>query len=377
MNERHPNSVVPCLFPKRGPIYLLAVAAALALSTPACGPEGEDTPDTSAGDGGEPDAGTTAAVPCRPEIRPPESLRRDWCGVDDATVQAVLTSSLQQSTEGPSYGQVNMQQFQRLLLNPREGPVYFVNLIRFSEAADYDGVTSELTGREANDQCYEPVVSAYLEAIGARMVFEGSASEPPTELNPWEQVAIVEYPCPLAFFAMSNDPGFLEASAHKDAGVEASTILVATLASRGPSGDEPLAIERVQVRRYHPQAIYPASREEPPRTGEEAMNVYTASVARAEARAGVLPTGTLEIDGWLIGDGREWDDVRIQRLTNEGSLNSLLSDPDHLAAEVHLEAAVEESMEVVIRPNVSDLPWPCEEVFPISSAVSPGAPTTT
>ena len=238
-------------------------------------------------------------------------------------------------------------------------------------------MTSELTGREANDQCYEPVVSAYFEAIGARMVFEGSASEPTTELNPWEQVAVVEYPCPLAFFAMSNDPGFLEASAHKDAGVEASTILVATLASRGPSGDKPLAIERVQVRRYHPQAIYPAGREEPRRTGEEAMNVYTASVARAEARAGVLPTGRLEVDGWLIGDGREWHDVRIQRLPNEGSLISLLSDPDHLAAEVHLEAAIEESMEVVIRPNVSDLPWPCEEVFPISSAVSPGNPTTT
>ena len=122
MNERHPNSFIPCLFPKRRLVPLLGVAAALVLLTPSCGPDGEDTPDPSAGDGGEPDAGATAAVPCRPETRPPESLRRDWCSVDDATVQAVLTSSLQQSAEGPSYGQVNMQQLQHMLLNPREGP---------------------------------------------------------------------------------------------------------------------------------------------------------------------------------------------------------------------------------------------------------------
>ena len=74
--------------------------------------------------------------------------------------------------DGPSYGQLNEQQIQRMLLqSPTDGPFYMVNLIEFRDQAEYaDGRETNLTGREAN-QLYN--ATPYIHAIGGRPVFVG------------------------------------------------------------------------------------------------------------------------------------------------------------------------------------------------------------
>ncbi|MEL7045159.1 MAG: haloalkane dehalogenase [Pseudomonadota bacterium] len=116
-----------------------------------------------------------------------------------------------------SGGNVNQDQVQRMIDEATVGPFYMFNLIRFRELAEYaDGRDSNLSGREAN-ALYNPV--EYLSAIGARPVFLTSVDQQIDGDEPlWEEIAIVEYPCPVAFFAMLVNPGFQERLVHKDAG---------------------------------------------------------------------------------------------------------------------------------------------------------------
>ena len=83
------------------------------------------------------------------------------------------------------------------------------NLIRYRDKAVYaDGRETDLSGREAN-ALYAPI--DFLAAIGARIVYASEALESD---GVWDDIAIVEYPCPLAFFAMSSEPEFKARALH-------------------------------------------------------------------------------------------------------------------------------------------------------------------
>ena len=70
--------------------------------------------------------------------------------------------------------------------------------------------------------------SKVLSAIGANIVFVGAVEDTLRGVGgDWDDVAIVEYPCPIAFFAMSTDPEFQARAVHKEAGM-ASTIVMVT-----------------------------------------------------------------------------------------------------------------------------------------------------
>ena len=163
-----------------------------------------------------------------------EGLTPQIC--EDRTMLVSLLSDLQSGGlgsiglggDGPSYGQVNRQQIQRMLLqSPTDGPFYMVNLIEYRDEAQYaDGRETVLTGREAN-ALYN--VFPYIDAIGGRVVFNGQVDG--TTLggdSTWDDVVIAEYPCPAAFLVMIAQPGVQETSIHKDAGVQASTVRFAT-----------------------------------------------------------------------------------------------------------------------------------------------------
>jgi hypothetical protein len=292
----------------------------------------------------------------------PLELAPDLC--DDPSKIAFVLGSLLRGGGAPSFGKPNPAQFLRMLAAPTKGPFYMVNLIRFRDRAMYaDGRKTDLTGREA-DALYAP--TEFIEAIGARIVLVGEVEETTLgEEGAWDVVAIVEYPCPLALFAMITHPGFRARSVHKDAGLEASIVMVAHLQpvddveptemSFPLSVDDP-AFELVRVFRYREQAQYGDVPSKTARTGQEAMDLYASSIRAAERQAGVFAKARLTVQGVLIGDGRAWDEVWIDSVRSRAAFDALDADPAVVAAEQHREAAVEDAYGVTIDPVLSSIP---------------------
>jgi hypothetical protein len=128
-------------------------------------------------------------------------------------------------------GELNPEQIERMVAEPTRGPFYMLNLIRYREFAEYrDGRETNLSGREANT-IYSP--TEFPAAIGANIV---SYAPVDAQIDGsdyiWEEIALVEYPCPAGFFAMSTDPEFQARAVHKDAGVEKTIVMVTHLQPR-------------------------------------------------------------------------------------------------------------------------------------------------
>lgn len=312
-------------------------------------------PDTSTGVGEDP--------------VPVIDLRPDLCGdpPEPQVLEAFLQAALEVDGE-PSYGQRDAAQLQRMVDDPLAGPFYMVNLIRYREHAEYpDGRETDLTGEEAN-ALYAPV--EFLEAIGANVVFSGPVSESlQGESGVWEDVAIVEYPCPLALFAMGADPEFQARAIHKDAGVESSIVLVThrrALEDPGPV-DDPLpataddpSFEHVRVVRLRDEALYDDASEEPDRTGAEALGLYGEAVDAVSPSYGLRPQARLDVEGVFIGDGRAWDEVWIDFVPSGAAWDALQEEPSVSAAQHHLDAAVEDAYGLATHPNISAIPGAVE-----------------
>jgi len=297
---------------------------------------------------------------------PPVELTTELC--DNPSLMAQLMQTLGGNEgdpgDGPSYGETNIEQFQRMMQAPTEGPFYMVNLIKFRDKAVYaDGRETELTGREAN-ALYSP--TEFLTAIGARPVFIGEvASVTAGDEGAWDEVAIVEYPCPLALFAMSAHPEFQARSVHKSAGLEKSIVMVTHLqplpdgtpaASPFPATAQDPAFQHVQVFRYRDQATYGARSNEPTRTGKEAMDLYAAGIRDVELSLGVAPHARLAVEGVFIGDERTWDEVWIDAIPSGAAYTAFSEDATVLEATVHRDAALDEAYGLGVDALIASVP---------------------
>ena len=262
--------------------------------------------------------------------------------------------------DGPSYGETNTEQLMRMLQAPTEGPFYMVNLIEYREQAVYpDGRETDLTGREAN-ALYSP--TEFLTAIGARPVYIGNVtSDVAGEESTWDDVAIVQYPCPLALFAMSADPEFQARIVNKDAGLKASTVMVTHVRSLDefefPNvASDDTAFELVQVVRYNDEAQYADGSNEPTRTGQEAMDVYAEIILEVGLVYGVYPKARLNVEGVYIGDGQDWDEVWVYYAPSHEAFDAFLADPMIIAAQYHRDAALDDAYELIVDPMFSIIP---------------------
>jgi haloalkane dehalogenase len=298
-----------------------------------------------------------------PDERPLE-LTPDLC--DDPTKMALLMKSLGNGNIS-TLGEVNLEQVQRMVTAPTEGPFYMVNLIRFREKAQYpDGRETDLTGREAN-ALYSPI--EFLEAIGARVVFSTDVdNQIDGDNNTWESVAIVEYPCPLAFFAMSAAPDFQARAIHKQAGVEKTIVLVTELMetpipadpdqseSPYPPTTEDPAFDLIHVMNFHDQAQYEAGSDEPVRTGQEAWQLYQAAGSEASSRLGIYLTARFVVQGVFIGDDRPWDEIVLVHMPSREGFQALLNDSTRQAGRYHRYAALADNYSMITYPTISEIP---------------------
>jgi haloalkane dehalogenase len=266
-----------------------------------------------------------------------------------------------------SQGGFNADQVQRMIDEPTAGPFYMFNLIEYRDQAIYaDGRPTDLTGEEAN-ALYNP--GEYIAAIGARAVFTTEVADQIDGDEPlWDDVAIVEYPCPIAFFAMLSNPGFQESAIHKDAGVETTYILVTNLEpsplpagfeapeSPFPPTEEDPAFELIHVKDFHEIAQYEEGANEPERTGEEAWNLYSEGGNEAAVAIGSLPTARFTVQGVLSGDDRSWDAIDINYMPSLEGFNALLDDETRQDGRYHRYAALADNYSLITYPELNVIP---------------------
>lgn len=298
-------------------------------------------------------------VPADDTSEPPIELTTSLC--EDPNNMTVIRDALGGNSGSPSYGEVNQAQYQKLLENPTYGPFYMVNLVNYRELAQYaDGRETDLTGREAN-ALYSPL--EFLEAIGAKIVFQAEVKDTVEGIDEnWEEVTIVEYPCPIAFMAMSVHPEFQSRSVHKDAALESSIVMVTYVEEippfdmpqtpYPPTEDDP-SFEYVQVMQYRDIANYSEETNEPERSGLEAMAVYADEIQASKLEAGIYPKMRLQVDGVLIGDGREWDSLWIDFVPSKAALDAVNETQAVIDAQIHRDAAVSDEYSLITNPQLT------------------------
>ena len=302
------------------------------------------------------------------------SRRRLWIvGICSVLLGAAACSSSEEDGgldlgDEPSFGTRNDELARQMYETPPEedGPFWMVNLIQFRDQAVYaDGRETDLTGREA-DALYQPI--EFLDAIGAEVAFVAEVDENLVSLDgqDWDQVAIVRYPSRAKFFEMILDEEFQARSIHKDAGVGRSQVLVTQLQDPvslpepdvipNPSTptDPPVAVTHLLA--YRDIAEYPADRNEPERTGEEAITLYRTAARPVTFEQGGGPVARFEVVGAFIGDGREWDEFQINAFPSRAAFQVVLDDPDRQAAQFHREAAIDDTYSLASTVSINTFP---------------------
>ncbi len=252
-------------------------------------------------------------------------------------------------------------------------PFYMVNVIQHRELAEYpDGRETDLTGAQA-DAVYGSLVLPILAEIGARPVFVADVNLNLINADgtPWTQVAVVLYPSRARFFEMLEREDFLSAAVHKEAGVEKTLVLVAEVEEGGiqdqdrrldlttvptpPTPEDP-PISVIHLLDFRETAQYPDGRETD-LTGREAMRLYE----QGRADQGVTELGVrigiwLRIEGELIGDGRAWEEFRINNFPNQTTFFQVASIESSQEAGIeHRVAAIQETYTMLTAPVLTEI----------------------
>lgn len=264
------------------------------------------------------------------------------------------------------FGQLNEAQVAAMRAASPDEPFYMLNLIAYRDAACYrDGRPTELSGQEA-DALYQP--KPFLDAIGADIVYAGPVHEALIGDDiEWDTVGVVRYPSAAAFFSMVDDPAFAQTVVHKEAGVERSLVMVASLRpsvlpegftpsqSEYPASADNPAVDAIHLMRFHDTARYPEDANEPTRSGEEAVGLYEAAASGAALGLGVYPIAWFDIQGVYVGDERAWDQLRINRMPSRTAFDVLVANPERKAGEFHRSAGLQDTYSVLAQPLLDTL----------------------
>jgi hypothetical protein len=261
-----------------------------------------------------------------------------------------------------TYGQVDTAYGMRLATTPPgdDGPIWMVNLMRYHQEAQYaDGSSRGLTGKEADDR-YAPL--DVLHAIGADVVIHGDVEGQFLSDHPrWDRVGVVRYPSRRAFIDMQSREDFRERHVHKAAGM-AETIVMGCVPAAVPEGaddpalltpwdavphpptpdDGPVAV--VHVIRFH---------EGPARAS---MDRYQDEAFKVAGPNGVRVGAWFDVEGTILGDGRQWHQVRFNLFPSKAAFMAVALDPARLEAHrEHRDTAIAETYALIVRPGINTL----------------------
>jgi hypothetical protein len=262
--------------------------------------------------------------------------------------------------QGVGYGTVDRDVGRRLATTPPEedGPVWMVNLLSYRAQADYGDGAAGISGREADDR-YAPV--DVLEAMGAAPVLWGDVEAQLLGDAPkWDRVGVVRYPTRRSFIEMQARQDFQERHVHKEAGVAATIVTVCRpIASPADELDRELPdwsdvphpptaedgpVQVLHLLRFHPGLV----------TTE--MAAYTRDAIEVAVPHGGRVAGWFEVEGTIVGDGRQWDQARFNAFPSMAAFMAVVLDPARLEAQRdHREVAIADTYTLVVRPEIDQL----------------------
>jgi hypothetical protein len=270
-------------------------------------------------------------------------------------------------TAHPGYGQVNREYGMRLATTDPadDGPIWMLNLMSYRARAEYaDGDGPDVSGREADD-LYAPL--EILGDLGAEIVFVADVDVQLLGHEPtWHRVAIAKYPTRRSFVEMQSRPDFAAKHVHKEAGMD-STIVMGCLPIEPPVPDDiewadwstvphpptdddgPVAVLHV--------VQYAGDADDARRASREQLVTYQTKAFDSAGPHGVRIGGWFEVEDVIVGDGREWHEVRINLFPSKAAFMAVATDPDRLAAQAeHREVAMSDTYTMILRPTINRLP---------------------
>ena len=284
-------------------------------------------------------------------------------GIDLAELKRTLEMEAAQNRPGapagpgdPSYGKYDPDGASFMMRSPEDDTMlYVLNLMKFSEKAEYDDSReTELTGRDAG-QLYDPMPE--IAKVGGGMVYVGEVKEQMVNPDPaWDSVAIVMYPSRKKLMEMNASAEWNETAVHKSASLEVSQIMITTPHEWTFSDKQPLAAKDIpypataqdpsftflHLVKYRDVAEYPPGTNEPKRSGREAMALFEESLEGILHEAGVTPMLRAEVDGVAVGDGRKWSDYRLLKFPSQRAFEDVLQKIGQSDFGHHHAAAIED-----------------------------------
>jgi hypothetical protein len=166
---------------------------------------------------------------------------------------------------------------------------------------------------------------------------------------------------------MLERPDFQETSLHKDAGVEKSVVLVtearelpaippadASQLPYPPATEDP-SFMMVHLMRFAESA---PDGDGGNQGGDNAIAEYEQAVAIAALPLGIRPAAILEVEGVLVGDGREWDEVRLNRFPSHAAFDALTENPAWQAQQSARAAALADTYALITLPLIDSIAEP-------------------
>ena len=258
------------------------------------------------------------------------------------------------ASDNAGFGVEGREYAKRILaMNPEDdGPVWMVNFMHYRAEAAYPDGSRGLTGRQADD-LYMPI--AVLVDIGATVPFLGDVT---MQLDPnppkWDRIGVVRYPTRKAFLQMQTRDDFRELLVHKHAGMEATIIAgcqpfdiaegmrpdPSTWSSleHAPTDDDgPVVV--IHLMKFAPGGL------------SSGMARYQEAAGRLVKKYGGGPVAMFNVEGTIMGDGRQWDQVRFVAYPSLRAFFAMVADPERSAAQSnHRNDALEHTYTVVVRP---------------------------
>jgi len=261
----------------------------------------------------------------------------------------------------PGYGQIDRDYAARLASTAPadDGPVWMVNLMHYKQRAVYaDGRPTTLSGRQADDE-YTPL--GPLAAVGAEIVFAADVEDQFFGDEPrWDRVAVVRYPSGASFMEMQRRKDFQKAHEHKEAGMAESIVIggrplgLPEIEARDwaevphPPTDDDGAYTMVHVIRFHDDAGASST--------PEGMEAYQDVAGPVAGPNGVRIDGWFSVDGTIVGDGRNWHQVRFNTFPSRRALMATALDPERSQAHSeHRDAAVADTYGLGVRASLNKL----------------------
>lgn len=262
----------------------------------------------------------------------------------------------------PDYGTIDHDYGMKLATTAPDGdgPVWMVNLMRYRAQAHYaDGRDSTRTGREADDE-YAPL--GPLAAVGAEIVFVADVEDRFIGEEPaWDRIGVVKYPTRAAFIAMQQRADFQKAHEHKEAGM-AETIVIGCLpldmpaelpeadwaGVAHPPTDDDGPFTMLHVIRFHDT--------DGATTTPDHMEAYQEVAESVAVPNGVRIDGWFSAEGTIIGDGRQWHQVRFNTFPSRAAFMEVALDPDRMAAHAdHRDTAIADTYALGLRAGINRL----------------------